>query len=150
MIDDVESADAMHLAIRIDHGVLGIRAETNGPGFVPEVRRAAAREHGIAGAAKSGDGEAAQPFERGEIVGRLDTRSDPVAIEEQSLEPGDALKAEIESFLDCIRTGRAPVVSGEAGLEALETAMRITEQVQESLGHARGEGPVRAGDTKHA
>ena len=57
----------------------------------------------------------------------------PVTIEEQSLEPGDALKAEIVSFLDCIRTGRAPVVPGEAGLVALETAMRITEQVERSL-----------------
>ena len=57
----------------------------------------------------------------------------PVNIEEQSLEQGDALKAEIESFLDCIRTGRPPVVSGEAGLMALETAMRITEQVHKSL-----------------
>jgi predicted dehydrogenase len=57
----------------------------------------------------------------------------PVVIEEQSLEPGDALKAEIDSFLECIRTGRVPVVPGEAGLTALETAMRITEQVQESL-----------------
>jgi predicted dehydrogenase len=57
----------------------------------------------------------------------------PVTIEEQSLEPGDALKAEIESFLGCIRTGRPPVVSGEAGLEALETAMRITEQVNAGL-----------------
>jgi predicted dehydrogenase len=54
----------------------------------------------------------------------------PVSIEEQSLDQGDALKAEIESFLNCIRTGRAPVVGGEAGLRALETAMRITEQVQ--------------------
>jgi predicted dehydrogenase len=54
----------------------------------------------------------------------------PVSIEEQSLEQGDALKAEIESFLNCIRTGRPPVVGGEAGLRALETAMRITEQVQ--------------------
>jgi predicted dehydrogenase len=53
----------------------------------------------------------------------------PVTIEEQSLDQGDALKAEIESFLDCIRAGRAPVVGGEAGLRALETAMRITEQV---------------------
>ena len=53
----------------------------------------------------------------------------PVTIEEQSFEQGDALKAEIESFLDCIRTGRAPVVSGEAGVRALETAIRITEQV---------------------
>ena len=57
----------------------------------------------------------------------------PVTIEEQSLEPGDALKAEIDSFLDCIRAGRAPVVPGEAGLVALETAMRITEQVERSL-----------------
>jgi predicted dehydrogenase len=53
----------------------------------------------------------------------------PVTIEEQSFDQGDALKAEIESFLDCIRTGRPPVVSGEAGMRALETAMRITEQV---------------------
>jgi predicted dehydrogenase len=57
----------------------------------------------------------------------------PVTIEEQSLEPGDALKAEIDSFLDCIRAGRAPVVPGEAGLIALETAIRITEQVKRSL-----------------
>jgi predicted dehydrogenase len=57
----------------------------------------------------------------------------PVTIEEQSLEPGDALKAEIDSFLGCIRSGHAPVVSGEAGLIALETAIRITEQVNRSL-----------------
>jgi predicted dehydrogenase len=57
----------------------------------------------------------------------------PAVIEEQSLDQGDALKAEIESFLECIRAGRAPVVSGEAGLRALETAMRITEQVTHSL-----------------
>jgi predicted dehydrogenase len=56
----------------------------------------------------------------------------PVSIEEQNFEAGDALKAEIESFLNCIRTGRPPVVSGEAGLRALETAMRITEQVERS------------------
>ncbi|HXN79493.1 MAG TPA: Gfo/Idh/MocA family oxidoreductase, partial [Steroidobacteraceae bacterium] len=61
----------------------------------------------------------------------------PVTIEEQSLEPGDALKAEIDSFLDCIRSGRVPVVSGEAGLMALETAMRITEQVNRSLAERR-------------
>jgi predicted dehydrogenase len=53
----------------------------------------------------------------------------PVTIEEQSFEQGDALKAEIESFLRCIRTGGSPVVSGEAGLRALETAMQITAQV---------------------
>ena len=61
----------------------------------------------------------------------------PVQIEEQSLEQGDALKAEIEAFLECIRTGRPPVVSGEDGLAALETAMRITEQVSEALAARR-------------
>ena len=53
----------------------------------------------------------------------------PVTIEERSFDHGDALKAEIEAFLGCIRFGRQPVVSGEAGLRALETAIRITEQV---------------------
>jgi predicted dehydrogenase len=54
----------------------------------------------------------------------------PVTIEEQNLEQGDALKAEIESFLGCVRTGATPVVTGEDGLRALETALRITEQVR--------------------
>jgi predicted dehydrogenase len=53
----------------------------------------------------------------------------PVTIEERNLDQGDALKAEIEAFLSSIRTGKPPVVSGEAGLRALDTAMRITEQV---------------------
>ena len=66
----------------------------------------------------------------------------PVTIEEQSLEPGDALKAEIDSFLECIRSGRAPVVPGEAGLMALETAMRIVEQVNRSLAERRAMSPA--------
>ncbi|MBS1199388.1 MAG: UDP-N-acetyl-D-glucosamine dehydrogenase [Proteobacteria bacterium] len=49
----------------------------------------------------------------------------PVQIEERSFDPGDALRDEIVSFLDCIATGRRPVVSGEDGLRALETAIRI-------------------------
>ena len=57
----------------------------------------------------------------------------PVSIEEASLEQGDALKSEIESFLDCIRNDRRPIVSGEDGLRALETAIRITEQVHANL-----------------
>lgn len=52
-----------------------------------------------------------------------------VEIEERNFDPGDALKAEIEAFLDCIETGRRPVVSGEDGLRALETAIRIGEFV---------------------
>jgi predicted dehydrogenase len=54
-----------------------------------------------------------------------------VVIEERNYEQGDALKLEIEAFLRSIREGGAPVVSGEDGLRALETAIRITELVQE-------------------
>ena len=61
----------------------------------------------------------------------------PVSIEEANLEQGDALKSEIASFLDCIRNDRKPIVSGEDGLRALETAIRITEQVHANLGANR-------------
>jgi predicted dehydrogenase len=61
----------------------------------------------------------------------------PVSIEEQSLEQGDALKAEIDSFLRCVREGGTPVVTGEAGLRALEAATRITAQVEAALSQRR-------------
>jgi predicted dehydrogenase len=61
----------------------------------------------------------------------------PVSIEERIFEPGDALKAEILAFLTCIQQAKAPVVSGEAGLAALETAIQITAQVQKSRQRGR-------------
>jgi len=61
----------------------------------------------------------------------------PVIIEEANLEQGDALKSEIESFLDCIRNNKRPLVSGEDGLRALATAIRISEQVHANLGKPR-------------
>ncbi|HEX7417717.1 MAG TPA: Gfo/Idh/MocA family oxidoreductase, partial [Steroidobacteraceae bacterium] len=53
----------------------------------------------------------------------------PVTIEERNFEQGDALREEILAFLQSIRTGAPPKVSGEDGLRALETAIRISEQV---------------------
>ncbi len=64
----------------------------------------------------------------------------PVNIEEANFAQGDALKSEIESFLDCIRNEEDPIVSGEDGLRALETAIRITEQVHANLGVQRNPG----------
>lgn len=57
-----------------------------------------------------------------------------VAIEERSYEQGDALKLEIEAFLHSIRERLPPVVSGEDGLQALKTAIRISDMVQHSGG----------------
>jgi predicted dehydrogenase len=53
-----------------------------------------------------------------------------VSIEEESFEQGDALLAEIEAFLRAVREKSTPVVTGEDGLRALETALKITEMVQ--------------------
>ena len=47
--------------------------------------------------------------------------------QEMEFEQGDALLAEIRAFLDSIRNGKPPVVSGEDGLRALETAFTITD-----------------------
>jgi predicted dehydrogenase len=52
--------------------------------------------------------------------------------DEQAFEQGDALLSEIESFLNCIQTHQAPVVSGEDGKRALETAMEITRLLRQS------------------
>jgi predicted dehydrogenase len=55
-----------------------------------------------------------------------------VAIEENTYEQGDALKVEIEAFLQAAASGDAPPVTGEDGLLALSTAVSITEQVANS------------------
>ena len=55
----------------------------------------------------------------------------PVSISEQSFEQGDALKAEIGSFLASCRGERPVAVSGEDGLRALRTAIAITRAVHE-------------------
>jgi predicted dehydrogenase len=55
-----------------------------------------------------------------------------VSIEEESFDQGDALRAEIEAFLHAVRHRSTPVVTGEDGLRALETAMKITSLVQQA------------------
>jgi predicted dehydrogenase len=52
-----------------------------------------------------------------------------IAMDEKSFEQGDALKAEIASFLEAIATGKQPVVSGEDGRRALETALKINKKL---------------------
>lgn len=44
---------------------------------------------------------------------------------DETLEKGDAIRAEIEAFIHSIETGTRPLVSGEDGLRALKTAIEI-------------------------
>lgn len=56
----------------------------------------------------------------------------PVSIDEQSFEPGDALRSEIEAFLASCRGERAVAVSGEDGARALQTAVAIAAAVNKA------------------
>jgi predicted dehydrogenase len=57
----------------------------------------------------------------------------PIDREERSFAEGDDLEAEIQAFLAAIAAGASPLVTGEDGRRALETAMRVTASLTESL-----------------
>jgi predicted dehydrogenase len=53
-----------------------------------------------------------------------------IVSEESVFENGDALMEEIKHFVDCIKTGKNPLVSGDAGRRALQTAIEITNLLE--------------------
>jgi predicted dehydrogenase len=55
----------------------------------------------------------------------------PLNHESWSLDKGDALLAETQSFIECVRDKKRPVVDGEDGLAALMLAERICENIRE-------------------
>jgi len=57
-------------------------------------------------------------------AGWLDIRAETLEIKD-----GDALSDEIDSFIDCVRSRSAPLVSGAEGLRALEIASMISAQL---------------------
>ena len=59
-----------------------------------------------------------------------------IARHEATWADGDDLLAEIADFVDCVREGRQPLVTGADGRRALETAMRVTESLSRSLAAA--------------
>jgi len=52
-------------------------------------------------------------------------------IETEQLENADTLRAEVQAFLHAIQSGSQPVVSGEDGRRALDTAIRIAQAVEQ-------------------
>lgn len=53
-----------------------------------------------------------------------------IDVEEHNYEEDDILEREIEAFLESVASGRPPLVSGEDGRLALETALLINESLQ--------------------
>jgi predicted dehydrogenase len=52
---------------------------------------------------------------------------------EITVEKKEPLRAELESFLRCVRDRRRPIVSGEDGLAAVELARRVAAAIEESM-----------------
>ena len=53
-----------------------------------------------------------------------------IETEEFSFEEADALAQEIAAFIQCVRQGETPAVTGEAGRDAVQAALMITDSLQ--------------------
>lgn len=51
--------------------------------------------------------------------------------EHMPLKLGDKLELQLDHFLDCVLRGERPLVDGEAAMQALDVAVRISEQVKQ-------------------
>jgi predicted dehydrogenase len=61
---------------------------------------------------------------------------------EQTCEaPLDQLTNELREFVDCVRTGRSPRVTGEAGRDAVALACRVVESVRQHRWDDQSQGP---------
>ncbi|MBS1271677.1 MAG: scyllo-inositol 2-dehydrogenase (NAD(+)) [Candidatus Marinimicrobia bacterium] len=81
---------------------------------------------------KDADEESASDFPL--ILGELeyDGSKKQIIYEQPKIEETNALKDELQSFVQSIKSGEKPLVSGEDGVRALEVAQLIQEKVQES------------------
>jgi predicted dehydrogenase len=49
--------------------------------------------------------------------------------EEIPIDKAEPLRVELESFIECVRTRKRPLVSGEEGRDALKVASQIVERL---------------------
>ncbi|HMU75470.1 MAG TPA: gfo/Idh/MocA family oxidoreductase, partial [Elusimicrobiota bacterium] len=53
-----------------------------------------------------------------------------IAVQRPRLEKKDPLESELRHFLQCVRDGKAPLVSGSHGRDALELALEIRRSLR--------------------
>ncbi|MCP4254919.1 MAG: Gfo/Idh/MocA family oxidoreductase [Candidatus Scalindua sp.] len=58
---------------------------------------------------------------------------DLLKIERIKMDNQEPLKKELESFVDCVKNGKQPVVSGEEGINAIKIADEIREEINRNL-----------------
>jgi predicted dehydrogenase len=64
-------------------------------------------------------------------------------VRQLSFSEADALEDELASFIEAVRTRKAPVVSGHAGRKALQVALNIMEQINAVIGHLQNSTRVQ-------
>lgn len=62
---------------------------------------------------------------------RISVNGGEVGFDSLSVEKHEPLKAELQSFAECVRTRSKPVVSGSEGLRALEVCLAILDKIEE-------------------
>lgn len=74
-------------------------------------------------------------------MGQLDQhgKAKKIIYERRQIDEANALKMELESFLDAARNNKRPVVSGEEGREALRVAIEITEMIRSQVKNLIGD-----------
>lgn len=68
-----------------------------------------------------------------EVKGYRLTEARTIQPIEVTVEKKEPLRAELEAFLECVRHRSRPLVSGEDGLEAVELALRVAEEIARSV-----------------
>ena len=53
-----------------------------------------------------------------------------IVTERSNIEPVKPLDAEIDAFVDSVRTGKPPLVGGQVGLRALEVALQVKDRIE--------------------
>ncbi len=53
-----------------------------------------------------------------------------IIVEKIKMKKEEPLKAELEAFIQAVRTGVKPIVSGREGREALKVALQVMEQIR--------------------
>lgn len=67
----------------------------------------------------------------------------PVDVQDLQLDESDALHEELESFLECVRERRQPLVTGEDGREALAAAVTISRSLRDHHEMIRRSGLIK-------
>ena len=61
-------------------------------------------------------------------------KADKILKEKIKVKKREPLKKELESFIECVRTGKKPIVSGVEGRRALRVALEIIEKIKSTKG----------------